>query len=144
MDAPRSDAGGGAASELAGLYARLDAELEARRPRCDLSGRCCDFPTSGHRLYATDLETAHAVAAAGGAAPAAASGSCPWHVDGLCRNRAGRPLGCRVYFCDPGWAAEMPDVYERYHAELRALHDRHGLPYRYRLFVDAARDEVTP
>src|SRR5678816_2110155 len=78
------------------------------------------------------------------ACPTPPSGRCPWYVDGLCRNRAGRPLGCRVYFCDPGWESEMPAVYERYHAELRAVHDRHGLPYRYRLFVEAARDEVAP
>ena len=139
MDAPTSDA----RAELAALYERLEAELEVRRPRCELSGRCCDFATSGHRLYATDLESAYARAATGGA-PAAPSGSCPWYVDGLCRNRSGRPLGCRVYFCDPGWAAEMPGVYERYHAELRALHERHGLSYRYRPFVEAAREEETP
>ncbi|HZL98954.1 MAG TPA: hypothetical protein VFD43_01765 [Planctomycetota bacterium] len=129
----------GAREELAALYARVDAEIAARRPRCELSGRCCDFPTSGQRLYATDLESGYALAAAGGAPPAP-SGSCPWYADGLCRNRAGRPLGCRVYFCDPAWEPDMPAVYERYHAELRALHERFGLPYRYRPFVEAARD----
>ncbi|HZJ69582.1 MAG TPA: hypothetical protein VFF36_01525 [Planctomycetota bacterium] len=139
MDAPPR----AAQEELAALYAHVDAEIAARRPRCELSGRCCDFERSDHRLYATDLETAAARAAAGGV-PDAPSGRCPWYVDGLCRNRAGRPLGCRVYFCDPGWESEMPAVYERYHAELRAVHDRHGLPYRYRLFVEAARDEVAP
>jgi Fe-S-cluster containining protein len=124
---------------LAEIYARLDAEIAARNPRCELSGRCCDFPTSGHRLYASDLETDFAVAAAGGRVPEAASGLCPWHVEGRCTQRQGRPLGCRVYFCDPGFADEMPHVYERYHAEVRALHERHGLPYDYREFVEAVR-----
>jgi len=125
--------------ELAELYRRVDEEIAARRPRCELSGRCCDFPRSGQRLYATDLESSYALAAAGGSAPEAPSGSCPWYADGLCRNREGRPLGCRVYFCDPGWESQMPAVYERYHAELRALHEAHGLDYRYRPFVEAAR-----
>lgn len=132
---------GGLHAELAALYDRVEAEIAARKPRCELSGRCCDFPVSGHRLYSTDLESAFALAAVGGSAPPAPSGSCPWYVDGLCRNRAGRPLGCRVYFCDPAWEGEMPAVYERYHAELRALHERHGLTYHYRLFIEAARDE---
>jgi hypothetical protein len=124
---------------LAGLYARVDAEIAARNPRCELSGRCCDFPRSGQRLYASALESAFAVDTAGGAAPDAPSGLCPWHVEGRCTHRQGRPLGCRVYFCDPGFAAEMPDVYERYHAELRALHEEHGVPYTYAPFVEAVR-----
>jgi hypothetical protein len=128
------------AGELAALYARLDAELAARNPRCELSGRCCDFPRSGQRLYATAPETDYALDAAGGRAPPAPSGLCPWWVDGRCGNRAGRPLGCRIYFCDPAWESEMPRVYERYHAELRALHERHGLDYRYAPFVDAVRE----
>jgi hypothetical protein len=130
------------AAELADLYARVDAEIAAANPRCELSGRCCDFPRSGQRLYATGPETAYALAAAGGTAPPAPSGLCPWWVDGRCSNRAGRPLGCRTYFCDPDWADAMPHVYERYHAELRALHERHDLTYRYAPFVDVLREDA--
>lgn len=128
-----------ARAELAALLARVDAEIAARNPRCELSGRCCDFPRSGHRLFATRLEATFAVDAAGGVPPAP-SGLCPWWVDGRCANRAGRPLGCRVYFCDPAWEPAMPEVYERWHAELRALHERHGLPYAYAEFCAAVRE----
>ncbi len=124
---------------LAALYGRVDAEISARNPRCELSGRCCDFPTSGHRLYASSLESAFAVATASAGVPDAPSGLCPWHVEGRCTQRQGRPLGCRVYFCDPGFADEMPAVYERYHAEVRALHDEFGIAYEYRPFVEAVR-----
>jgi len=134
-DAPRD-----ALAALAALYGRVDAEIDARSPRCELSGRCCDFPRSGHRLYATDLEADYALAARGGALPAAPSGLCPWYVEGRCRNRDGRPLGCRVYFCDPAWEDEMPAVYERFHAELRDLHERFALPYAYRPFVQSVRE----
>ena len=82
----------------------------------------------------------YAVEEAGGGVPEAPSGRCPWHVDGLCRLRTGRPLGCRLYFCDPAWTDEMTEVYEIFHAELRALHARHGRDYRYRRFVDAVRE----
>jgi len=131
------------ARELRELYERVDAEIAARNPRCELSGRCCDFPRSGHRLYATDIETALAVQARGGVVPPAASGLCPWWVDGRCTNREGRPLGCRLYFCDPSWKDEMTAAYERWHGELKALHARHALPYRYAEFTAALREEAT-
>lgn len=124
-------------AELAALYAGLERELQRLSPRCELSGRCCDFPASGHRLYATAPEIDYALAL-GGAPPRAPSDSlCPWHVDGMCRNRDGRPLGCRVYFCDPGYQDAMPAIYERHHAALRELHARHGLPYAYASFPQA-------
>jgi len=34
----------------------------------------------------------------------------------------------------------MPQVYERFHAELKALHVEAGLSYSYRRFVEAVRD----
>ncbi len=130
-----------ASQELERLYARVDEALDAARPKCEMSGLCCDFPRSGHELFATDLESSYALEKAGGVVPEAPSGLCPWHVDGTCRLRDGRPLGCRLYFCDPAWAAEMPAAYERFHQEMKALHEVSGVPYRYRRFVEAARDE---
>jgi len=125
---------------LSELYARVDEVLAEARPRCEMSGRCCDFPTSDHQLWATDLESAHALECAGGVVPDAPSGLCPWHVEGTCRLRDGRPLGCRLYFCDPSWADSMAAVYERFHAELKALHTGADIPYSYRPFVEAVRD----
>lgn len=132
--------GRAAFSQLEALYARVDAEVASHAPRCEMSGRCCDFPASGQRLFASDLESAFALDRAGGEVPAADSGLCPWWVDGLCSLRDGRPLGCRLYFCDPAWADTMPLVYERAHAEIRALHSEHGLGYAYGLFVERVRE----
>ena len=122
---------------LTELYARVDALLAEHQPICKRSGLCCDFPRSDHELWSSALETAYARQAVGGEVPPAPSGLCPWHVEGSCRNREGRPLGCRLYFCDPAWAGPMPDAYERFHAELKALHEEHGVGYRYERFVDA-------
>ncbi len=133
MNAERTEA-------LREFYERVDAHVASHSPRCEMSGRCCDFPRSEHELFCSDMETDYAVAAAGGAVPEAASGQCPWYVDGLCKLRDGRPLGCRLYFCDPDWDEAMTDAYERFHGELRALHERWGVPYSYRRFVEATAE----
>lgn len=125
-------------AELAALYDEVDAEVAAGNPRCEMSGRCCDFPRSDHELWSTPLEVEYARDVAG-EVPAAPSGLCPWHVDGLCRLREGRPLGCRLYFCDPAWEHAMPPLYERFHARLVALHQAHGRPYGYARFVESVR-----
>src|SRR5690348_17069717 len=40
------------------LYAQVQREVDARRPLCQLSGRCCRFEEYGHRLYVTTIELA--------------------------------------------------------------------------------------
>jgi hypothetical protein len=137
MDSPQ-------AAELEALYARVSDLLAQERPVCQMSGVCCDFPNTDHELWSSGLEVDYARATAGGAVPRVDSGLCPWHVDGVCAHRTGRPLGCRLYFCDPKWADRMPEVYELFHAELKALHDRFGLDYTYQRFVDAVRDPGGP
>lgn len=128
-------------ADLERLYAALEEETRRRNPRCELSGRCCDFKRSGHELFATDLETAYARAHGGASPPAAAPGDCPFHRGGRCHLRDGRPLGCRVYFCDPAYRDAMPEVAERHHRGVVAIHERHGLEYRYRRFVEAIAEE---
>ena len=40
------------------LYARVQREVDTRRPVCAASGRCCRFEEYGHRLYVTTVELA--------------------------------------------------------------------------------------
>jgi Fe-S-cluster containining protein len=58
-------------------------------------------------------------------------GDCPFLVDNACSVHESKPLACRVYFCDreaQEWQHELTEELQR---ELRALHDRLGIPYRY-------------
>ncbi len=49
------------AREIEAVYGLIARETNARRPRCDASGRCCHFEAWGHRLYVTGLEAAYTV-----------------------------------------------------------------------------------
>ena len=125
--------------ELKALYAQLGEELRVLSVRCDLSGLCCDFEKSGHVLMSTDLEVEHARQSAPHPSLEGPANTCPHFRSGLCGLREGRPLGCRVYFCDPEYADKMQQVSERYHRRVVQIHERHGLSYRYGRFVDAIR-----
>lgn len=58
-------------------------------------------------------------------------GDCPFLVDRLCSVHAIKPLGCRVYFCDPSAQIWQQELSEAGLARIRSLHDRHGIEYRY-------------
>jgi Fe-S-cluster containining protein len=118
------------------IYDAVQREIDARRPLCVMSGRCCRFEEYGHRLYVTTLELASFLAAA---APGGLlmridhrdRQGCPFQLNGLCSVHAFRPFGCRIFFCDPTATQWQQDLYERYHAELKRLHETLGVRYFY-------------
>jgi hypothetical protein len=66
------------------------------------------------------------------ARPLDAGATCPWQgATGLCTARAARPLGCRVYFCDPVYQRHAPELSETYIARLKQLVDEAGIPWEY-------------
>jgi len=134
--------------ELERVYATAAAEIAARGPACWASGRCCNFEKSGHLLYVTGLEAAYTVRMgqeqsqqrAKTEAPSVRSGlslnvvregACPFQEGNLCGVHEIKPLGCRVYFCDGSAQAWQQELSERLLGEIRAIHDRHGIEYRY-------------
>ncbi|MGE0434301.1 MAG: hypothetical protein AB7K09_19710 [Planctomycetota bacterium] len=130
------------------LYAQLGEEVRATGVTCALSGNCCDFEKVDHRLYATGAEIERAAALLAEPARQAAAAElspalCPFWINRRCTAREARPLGCRIYFCDPAYeAAHAPQLYERYHRLMAALLAEFGVPYRYTAFVDALRASV--
>ena len=119
--------------ELEGIYAELERELAALRPLCRTSGRCCKFKEFGHQLWTTGLELDYLVEHQG-LPKSKPEGVCPYLKGGLCSVRDHRMLGCRIYFCDPGFAQAMSPLYERYHRKIKDLHIKHALPYVYSEF----------
>jgi len=118
------------------VHAEVQRAIDERRPRCDVSGRCCRFEQFGHRLFVTTLELAVFVgrlkAGGGGAMPAGWDGTgCPFQAGKLCGAHLIRPFGCRIFFCDPAADVWQQAQYERFHAAIKALHERFGVPYLY-------------
>jgi hypothetical protein len=117
-------------ADLLALYKEVDAEIAAENPRCDLSGRCCRFTEYGHTLFlsAAEAEPLFSVE------PEASDdrGECPYQIAGRCTARDRRPLGCRIYFCDPRYADRMIEISESAVRRLKALHDGWGKPWDYR------------
>src|SRR5687768_326847 len=70
------------------IYSRVQTQIDARKPRCDISGRCCRFETYGHRLFVTTAELAafhQQLPAETAAAVAGWDGiGCPFQVAGRC------------------------------------------------------------
>jgi len=133
---------------LDAVYEEAAEAIAKRGPVCNASGRCCRFEQYGHRLYVTGLEAAFTVSRLTNDHPdlnakslqaAIDAGGCPFQIDNLCAVHPLRPLGCRVYFCDPiaqGWQERLS---ERLLEKIRSLHEAHEIPYRYgqwRLMLD--------
>jgi len=118
------------------LHAAVDREVAEAGPVCRLSGRCCDFPVSGHVLFASALEV-DLVRAHPEPPPPEQAGWCPFYRARRCELRDLRPLGCRIYFCDADYEADrMVEISETAHRRLKQIHDDHRLTYRYAPFVD--------
>jgi Fe-S-cluster containining protein len=136
------------------IYAAVQHEIDARRPLCVMSGKCCRFDEYGHRLYVTTIElagfvynfeqrpaqprTQGRVTGTGISLPTLVqplqttnAGGCPFQVGKLCGVHSVRPFGCRMFFCDPTASQWQNQTYERFHAELKTLHDRLEVPYFY-------------
>ena len=113
------------------VYAEVDRAVAAAGPRCDASGRCCRFKEYGHTLFVSNLEAEVLLEAAPPYEKPVSGDGCPFQVDNLCTARTERPLGCRIYFCDPGYGETGNRITEGALARLKELADEHGTGWRY-------------
>lgn len=126
------------------FYERLDETLLGYAPICRNRGACCRFGAYGHRLYVTTVELAFFVHGLRGRWQTPTDEDvCPYQVDGVCTARAHRPMGCRIFFCDPAAQPWQQDECERQLTRLKAISRACGVDYRYREWLDALR-EIQP
>ena len=132
---------------LRSIYAAADAAVASAGPRCDASGRCCRFKEFGHTLFVSQLEADYLLAHAPHVDEPVNDATCPFQVENLCTAREPRPLGCRVYFCDPTYQETGAEISERYLREIKALAVELGLPWRYaplHVFLEEHVNTVSP
>lgn len=119
------------AAQVQELYADVDREVAAAGPVCVASGRCCRFKEYGHVLFVSNLEADVLLAAAPPYERPVTADYCPFQKGNLCTAREPRPLGCRVYYCDPNYQETGNRLTEKYLHRLKALAREHGVEWLY-------------
>lgn len=114
------------------LYEDLALEIAKAAPVCQISGRCCRFREYGHALFLSRPEAELLLAEGLPDGSVVDDATCPFQIGGLCTARERRPLGCRVYFCDPSYRETGEVLSERYIQQLKDLHDSEGVDWEYR------------
>ena len=113
------------------LYQEVDREVAAAGPVCVASGRCCRFKEYGHVLFLSSLEADVLLHDAPPYERPVTPDFCPFQKGNLCTAREPRPLGCRVYYCDPNYQETGAAISEKYLRRLKDLADAAGVPWRY-------------
>jgi hypothetical protein len=113
------------------LYREADREVAAAGPVCVASGRCCRFKEYGHTLFLSNLEAEVLLHGAPPYEGPVTADFCPFQRGNLCTAREPRPLGCRVYYCDPNYQEEGARISETYLRRLKELAESHGAEWRY-------------
>lgn len=132
-----------------GLYSEADQRIRQIAPICELSGRCCRFDDYGHRLYVTTAELATFVAMARKTpVPTTLTqridgSGCRFQQGKLCMVHQLRPMGCRMFYCDPRTQQPLQTLFEEYHQKLKRLHEEMDVPYCY-LEWRTALDIIAP
>ena len=122
------------------IYADLAHDVAQAGPVCEVSGRCCRFEEYGHTLFISRTEAELLLEQGLPANSVVEAASCPFQIHNLCTARERRPLGCRVYFCDPNYAGTGEALSEKYIAQLKQLHNDTETPWEYRPLVHFLRE----
>ncbi len=113
------------------LYKDVDRDVATAGPVCVSSGRCCRFKEYGHVLFISNLEADVLLSAAPPYETPVTADFCPFQKGNLCTAREPRPLGCRVYYCDPNYQETGNQITETYLRKLKELAEANDVPWRY-------------
>ncbi len=113
------------------LYGDVDRQVAAAGPVCVASGRCCRFKEYGHVLFISNLEAEVLLAGAPRYELPVSSDFCPFQKENLCTAREPRPLGCRIYYCDPAYQETACRISEEALRKLKQLASEQGVEWQY-------------
>jgi hypothetical protein len=117
--------------QVLALYEEADREVAAAGPVCVASGRCCRFKEYGHTLFLSSLEARVLLDGAPPYVGPVTADFCPFQNGNLCTAREPRPLGCRVYYCDPAYQDTGGRISEKYVRRLKELAEGLGVGWKY-------------
>ena len=129
------------------VYAEVDVAVASAKPRCDASGRCCRFTEYGHTLFLSHYEAEILLDAKLPFAHPVSRDGCPFQIDNLCTAREHRPLGCRIYFCDPNFQDQQGPITEDALRKLKKLASEFATGWRYApldVFLNEAEPPAAP
>jgi hypothetical protein len=127
------------------IYDEADAEIQSHRPVCAASGRCCRFAEYNHTLFLSHLEADVLLSGAPKYETPSEAAFCPFQKNKLCTAREHRPLGCRVYYCDPTYAGKGEIITEKYLAKLKRLAETFAVGWSYaplHRFLDSRQPDL--
>ena len=113
------------------LYTEVDRDVAAAGPVCVASGRCCRFKEYGHTLFLSNLEAEVLLHGAPPLDGPVTPHVCPYQKGNLCTAREPRPLGCRIYYCDPSYQETGTALSEKYLHRLKQLAEEQGVAWLY-------------
>ena len=117
--------------ELVQLYSDLEYDIQKAGPICELSGRCCRFDEYGHTLFLSNIESELFFSRPPKQSITEDDNRCPYQEGALCTARENRPLGCRIFFCDPSYQQKASELSEEYLGRLKSLATRYDEPWQY-------------
>jgi hypothetical protein len=117
--------------EVLQIYAEVDKAVAAAGPVCVASGRCCRFKEYGHTLFISNLEADVLLQDAPSYQQPVSPEFCPFQKQNLCTAREPRPLGCRVYYCEPAYQETGNRITEKYLHRLKKLAEENGVEWQY-------------
>jgi Fe-S-cluster containining protein len=113
------------------IYQDADHAVADAGPVCVASGRCCRFKEYGHTLFLSNLEAEILLSRAPAYEQPVNSDFCPFQKENLCTAREPRPLGCRIYYCDPTYQETAHRLTEENVKRLKALAEEYGVEWLY-------------
>lgn len=113
------------------IYGEVDRAVSSAGPVCVASGRCCRFKEYGHTLFLSNLEAEVLLADAPSYEKPVSPDFCPFQKENLCTARDPRPLGCRIFFCDPEYQETGNRLTEDSLHRLKELARANGIEWRY-------------
>jgi hypothetical protein len=130
------------------IYAEVDSAIATAKPRCDASGRCCRFEEYGHTLFISQFEAEILLETAPYYEQPVSRAGCPFQVNNLCTARDERPIGCRIYFCDPTFQEQQNSLTEQAIQKLKQIANETDSGWKYaplHIFLNEAdRKNVLP